>query len=116
MTDTRQPTCEERIDDNLAGRLADFAKIMDQADDGREDAYERWDELPLSIDTKLEVTVLLSWGGPQDEFVLSVNPEDRSIGAIRYRFLDWFDGATRTLEGEQYETARDFLSYFTEVI
>jgi len=41
----------------------------------------------------------ISWGGPSDEFRFFVNP-DLSCHRIEYWFLDWFDGASRTLSGE----------------
>lgn len=42
----------------------------------------------------------LSWGGPSDEFRFFVNP-DLSCYRVEYWFLDWFQGASRTLHGEE---------------
>ena len=39
----------------------------------------------------------LSWGGPSDEFRIFVNP-DKSVHRIEYWYLDWFDGASETLD------------------
>jgi hypothetical protein len=50
----------------------------------------------------------LSCGGPQDYFLFF---EDSTV---EYRFLDWFDGAERTLQGENLRVmteVRDYLDY-----
>jgi hypothetical protein len=49
----------------------------------------------------------LSWGGPSDEFRIYAQGReyDWSIYRIEYWFLDWYDGASRTLSGDD----RDFI-------
>jgi len=44
----------------------------------------------------------LSYGGPSDEFRIFAHPVPKgfSVYRIEYWFLDWFDGARRTLSGE----------------
>ena len=42
----------------------------------------------------------LSWGGPSDEFRFYWN--GNRAYSIEYRFMDWWDGAVRTLTGEDF--------------
>ena len=51
--------------------------------------------------------VELSYGGPQDYFDVFVS-DDGDIERIEYRFLDWFDGATRVVEGDDFDALADF--------
>jgi hypothetical protein len=44
-----------------------------------------------------------STGGPGDQFEFEVAPDAASLRAIRYRFLDWFDGAVIDLRGDAYD-------------
>lgn len=64
--------------------------------EGQRNAYFRWQ---------------LSWGGPSDEFRFYANP-DISIHRIEYWFLDWFDGAYRTLEGNDFELLEKVFDIF----
>jgi hypothetical protein len=52
----------------------------------------------------------LSYGGPQDYFLFF---ED---GTIEYRFLDWFDGATLTLSGHDYDVMAQVRDILNEAI
>jgi len=85
----------------------------DLFDDSQEGPDQAWLEHPLSVDSKLQVRVQMSWGGPSDEYLLTVD-EDGDIGEIRYRFMDWFDGATKTLDGEDQELVEWFCQRFVE--
>jgi len=96
-------TCEQRIDKNLKSRLQDFKEALKQArKDKIIEDFINWISsyaLAYSDDSYYRAKRLeLSYGGPQDYFLFF---ED---GSIEYHFLDWFDGAQRTLEGEDYET------------
>ena len=51
----------------------------------------------------------LSWGGPSDEFRIFVNP-DQSVHRIEYWYLDWFDGASVTLDPKLHHDAWERLS------
>jgi hypothetical protein len=67
----------------------------------------------LEITPKITFKVGLSWGGPADGFYITVDPVDRSIDRIEYYFQDWFDGAVRTLSGDDFDTVSkmfDFLA------
>jgi hypothetical protein len=58
----------------------------------------------------------LSWGGPSDEFRIFADQSGRgwSIYRIEYWFLDWYDGASRRLHGEDLEFMRELVESFFE--
>lgn len=132
---TEQKTCEQRIDAELASRIEDISLLMRaaNADDIREfttderdtlaglgvdvDEFDSetartiLDEYPLSIGVRTVCTVQLSWGGPSDEFEFDIE-DGRIESAIVYRFKDWFDGASRTVDDESVEA---WLSSLAEI-
>lgn len=59
----------------------------------------------------------LSWGGPSDEFRIYAEGREYhwNVDRIEYWFLDWFDGATRQLSGDDYKLIEEiFSSFFVE--
>ncbi len=110
-------TCEQRIGEHLTSRMSDFDQLMARmaspSDEQREEAYEEQWELPLSVEVLRVVKVLLSWGGPSDWFECTVD-EEGEITRISYHFQDWFDHASRWLDGREFENAREFLATFVE--
>ena len=116
MKSKREKRCEDRIDEELRGRIEDFSQAMKSADhnDGKvinEDGYSYEDmvewinayALSFGDDPTFRAKRLeLSWGGPQDYFLFFDN------GDIEYHFLDWFDGAKRRLDGADYTLMREF--------
>ena len=56
----------------------------------------------------------LSWGGPSDEFRFYVD-EDFDPIEIEYWFLDWFDGASVSLQGRSYDLLSEIFDYFKEI-
>lgn len=92
--ETKEKTCEERIDSQLT-RLeescADIVKIYYEGDEEGE-----WNNYPLSVDTYKMTRIQLSWGGPSD--FLDVKHDGTIILAVTYHFQDWFDGAVRDIE------------------
>jgi len=115
--------------ENCGFLLQDHLEILEQAeqfesmfgytlldDDGEyneESAREAVENYPLCMDSNIEIRIQLSTGGPGDEFLVTCDDEG-NIGEIRYRFLDWFDGATVTLSGSEYATAEAFCQSFVE--
>jgi hypothetical protein len=109
MTDTRDKTCEDRIDGYMAGRIEDLTQIIEAIDndggeiDGDEvdydDALERMDEFALSLDIRSTMIVQIGTGGPGDQFEIEVERGqfgyELAESSALYRFLDWGDGATR---------------------
>jgi len=94
-------TCEQRIDDNLENRLEEIKK------------GQLTEENLLAITKKEIWTIELSWGGPQEYFEVWVDrmPSGNApkIESITYHFLDWFDGAERKLQGEEFETVKNWI-------
>lgn len=102
-----EQTCEDRIGAQLAGRIEDLNRMTDQISDAQ--AEERWDDaeeaqeeldaFPLSVDLKTTMVVQISTGGPGDQFEIEVVKGEYGWELAdthaTYRFLDWFDGATR---------------------
>lgn len=137
-------SCEERIGLQLRGRLQDFdlfetaaQRVLsepeeykalealgveipwgdtgDEAnnDDVAEKAEEVAWEYPLSVETVTSIRIVLSTGGPHDEFVCEVEEDGEPVHIV-YRFQDWYDGAERVLEGDEFLTAKAFLQQFCE--
>jgi hypothetical protein len=102
-------TCEERIKEALQGRLK---QIMGALAD--EELEEEFEEGILAIDRKVIYRVEMSWGGPSDYFEIEVDPQECQIVDIVYHFLDWFDGAEVTLQGEDFNLAEQMFSYLAE--
>ena len=111
---TRQPTCQERIAEQLTGRLDDMREWLDDyaAHDYEEppdsDALSPYTG-PLSIDLKTVYTILLSTGGPGDE--LDVTISDGEIVRIEYVFKDWYDGARIDVTGADFDAMAEWLQF-----
>lgn len=107
MTATKQRTCEERIDEQLASRVEDIENALAgkwDSDYEYEDLIEWinsyalcYEDDPHDRAKRLE----LSTGGPADGFKFF---EDETI---EYYFQDWGDGATRELDGKNYDTLKE---------
>jgi hypothetical protein len=114
MSDRRNNTCEARIDEELESRLESlretFAKV--DSDSDQDEGYQELDELPLSVETIRSVRIVLSTGGPHDEFVFTLD-SDGEIVRTEYVFQDWFDGARRTVDDE---TAKRLGDYFAQIV
>jgi hypothetical protein len=138
------PSCEERIQAQLDGRLDDFRQYLnpvmlytmqcldceykwDDADDmadcpecgGEAECVEEFEpenresfeEGILEITPTLMFKVGLSWGGPADGFHIYVDMQDGRIDRIDYYFQDWFDGATQTLRGGDFDVVASLFDY-----
>ena len=121
-------TCEERIDEELTGRLEQLLPDVRRwgvlkcarylKAEGRElttadlDALQcevstliqdRAAESLLSVERLSTYKLCLSWGGPADYFELDWSADSRAWVGGRYLFQDWFDGASRPLSEQQVE-------------
>jgi hypothetical protein len=99
-------TCEERIGEQLQDRLDDLRGLF------RREDYDEISEYPLSVEIERKVRIVLSTGGPHDEFVATLH-DDGSISDVEYVFMDWFDGA-RTRVNDPI--AEQFIDYFAQVL
>lgn len=72
-----------------------------------ESSYDQYWEGVLEFTKAYTVfKIVLSTGGPHDEFRVFVDPEDKVIDRIEYWFLPWFDGAHIVLQGQDLEDCR----------
>ncbi len=110
---TPQPTCEERIDEELSHELERIREALaaeERNDDEPRSDYEMG-ILEVTLQTKIEF--LLSTGGPADGFCLTFDSEGTMVEA-EYFFQDWYDGATRTLSAENSELVERMLRPLVE--
>ena len=123
---TTQLKCEQRIDKELKDRIADLTKLFRLWQNGSEESDSdlgTFNEYGLGFDYVSPNTFKdqeqgyfryqLSWGGPSDEFRFYVNP-DLSAYKVEYVFLDWFDGATRELSGDNKKLMFEIYDGFKE--
>ena len=124
----KQETCEERISRHMEGRLEDLRTLWDlycedseAYDDDLGNMYEYglyFDYVaPDTFDDQEEgfFRYQLSTGGPGDEFRIfaqKVNDWNFSVYRVEYWFLDWFDGASRRLYGEDRALLDEIFSSF----
>jgi hypothetical protein len=115
----RQPTCADRLPDHLRGRLADFRTMLDRDDPGEptdpDDINEPGSlyEYPLGVSVSYAVRVELSTGGPADYLTATVSAGE--VEHIAYHFADWGDHAERALDGDEFDTARDFIAQLVDL-
>ncbi len=102
----QQPTCKDRIENNLKERIAEFEEGLKAEDfiEWLNDHILAFTDDPIYRAKRLE----LSYGGPQDYFIFHEN------GNIYYHFLDWEDGAKRELQGHDYEIMHQVYERITE--
>ena len=123
----RQPTCEERVASRLEDRIEILRDLwnMDDHDAYHEEHETNMYEFGLSFDYVAPETFndqdeaywryQLSWGGPSDEFRVYGEQLDEwnvHVYRIEYAYLDWFDGATRTLYGDDRALLDEIFSCF----
>lgn len=121
------PSCESRIDAELASRIEDLTRLWElyQEDaDASDDDLGNMYEYGLAFDYVAPYTFTdqaepyfryqLSWGGPSDEFRFYASQTSRGWVPYRieYRFMDWFDGATRELRGSDRALLVEIFDWF----
>ena len=113
MSDTKQKTCQERIeeeyrrtdeylelmfrvlDDDLDEDDEDDQKLIEQVKNEEIDEQSIYEYAAGSSMKKL-LTIELSGGGPSSHIEAIIN-EDNVVESAQYVFLDWFDGARRKI-------------------
>jgi len=87
LKDLREAYNNQNID--LSTWLSEYGLnwdyVVPNTFDNQEDGYYRWQ---------------LSWGGPSDEFRIYTDNE-KNIQSVEYWYLDWFDGASITVNDEE---------------
>ncbi len=130
MNETEQLTCEQRVSAEFEKEIrtlrALWATYCEDVEAYNEDEEARLSEYGLSFDYVAPNTFddqpegywryQISWGGPSDEFRFygeMVNEWRAVIHRIEYWFMDWFDGASHTLHGDEFKFMDELLtSYF----
>lgn len=117
MSMTYQATCSERIDGYLKGRIEDWDDAFNLIDDAREqgdwdtaDQIMEDDLYVLSVTQEVVLRIDIGTGGPADWLEVFYGPKEyfeQSTVPTRiiYHFADWFDHASKVLEGDEFATA-----------
>lgn len=123
--------CADRVQRELDDRIKDLTKLWELSNNDPEasdDDLGNIYEYGLAFDYVAPETFTdqnegyfryqLSWGGPSDEFRIYADqsgPHDWTVYRIEYWFLDWFDGASVLLTGENWQLIADiFQSLFVD--
>lgn len=113
------PSCEERIEAHMQGRLEDLEKLLELDSEEYDEDIGNIYEYGLCLCYIAEedthngrgfIRYQLSTGGPGDELRYFVDWQGK-VYKVEYWFLDWFDGASRTLTGSNLETALNAWEY-----
>ena len=105
MTDQ---TCAERITDHMQSRADSAAELyaiidsdtpaeIDGYETDAEQAQDRLNEWPLSVEVLRHVKILFGFGGPADWLDAELDSEG-DIRTLYYHFADWFDHASTPVE------------------
>jgi hypothetical protein len=113
MSNTKQKTCQERIEEEYR-RADDYLELMfrvydddlDEDDDDDKELLKQIEDEEIDNQTIFEyaagssmkrlLTIELSGGGPSSHIEAIIN-EDNVVESAQYVFLDWFDGARRKI-------------------
>jgi len=100
MNDTKQKTCAELIDSELADReeqVAEiFAKIDSDDSEQNEEGYQELSEFDYGVSVYSVARVTWSGGGPADWVEITYDKHD--LIKVEYVYQDWFDGARVAVE------------------
>ena len=124
---SESPSCKSRWASEKNDRIRDIRKLWKLYTNGEDQSdpdLGRFDEYGLAFDYVAPNTFSdqprgywrwqISYGGPSDEFRFH-GDGPRHIARIEYTFLDWFDGYTRKLMGNDEALLREIWdSYFEE--
>jgi hypothetical protein len=87
-------------------RIEELERINKLRDIDEPQEHEEYRE-PLSVDTTIIKTILLSWGGPSDGFKLSFNQDKELIGGV-YFMSDWGEYKESSLDDDEAEDVYNF--------
>lgn len=110
-----RPNNQEELNKSIVSMaredLKELAKLKKKADkaDKAVDEMEDYRE-PLSMETKIEVTILMSWGGPSDGYKLVFDKDQDLLSGV-YWFADWGTYAETKLTDEQLQLVFNVYMY-----
>jgi len=113
MNDTKQKTCAELIDSELADREEQiselFAKIDSEDSKQNDEGWEELHEFGYGVSVYSVARVTWSGGGPADFIEITYDKHD--LIKVEYVYQDWFDGARVAVEENSavYRYAQDIL-------
>jgi hypothetical protein len=122
-------TCEQRINSELERTISTIQHLWNvhtgAAPEDEEATVDSIYEYGLSFDyvpaedthdEKAYWRYQLSWGGPSDEFRFFADYDGRRVHlhTVEYWFMDWFDGAHLTLEGDDKRLLRQIWDWFDD--
>lgn len=110
-----RPNNQEELNENIykmaQEELKDLANLQEEANknDKAVDEIEGYRE-PLSMDTSIEVNILLSWGGPSDGYKLIFDKNQELISGV-YWYADWGTYAETKLTDKQLQLVFNVYMY-----
>lgn len=118
-------SCADRLDNEYKNRMEGLRSVWEGYQSGDDKAEDFYNYYGLSFDYVAPHTFgdeqhegyfryQLSWGGPSDEFRFYVGP-GYELHRIEYWFMDWYDGASRTLTGDDYDLLEEIFQWFDEI-
>ena len=145
MTPTRNESCEARIGAEMADTLATLRRVWaanqgepqepeydDEGDENPEyddslDGESAFHEFGLAFDYVVPDTFddqdegyfryQICWGGPSEEFRFYATPGrfGYTPHRVEFCFMDWGDGASRTLHGSDRELLDEVFEWFNSI-
>ena len=123
----KQATCKDRVGANYKARIEDIRQLWAAYGEDPEKQLPdlgNFNEYGLCFDYVAPGTFngqrrgyfryQLSWGGPGDEFRFYTD-ENFKPSRVEYWFLDWFDGAKRTIRsGTDWELLTEIFEDFRD--
>ena len=123
----KQPTCEQRVQEHLESRLEDIRTLWQLYYSGDEEGDKdlgHFHEYGLCFDYVAAGTFKdqdegyfryqISYGGPSEEFRFYTDA-GMNLHRVEFWFMDWYDGASRTLRGEDYTLLTEIFEFFKEI-
>lgn len=122
----KEKTCDDQVETRLNSRMEDlralWATYLEDPEAYNDDVQSNMYEYGLSFEHIEQYTwrdqpepyyrYQISWGGPSDEFrIYATNEPYSEPYRIEYWFLDWFDGARRTLCGEDLDLLKEIFHW-----
>lgn len=123
----KERKCKDRVKESLNGRLDDLKTPWTAYQSGEEETedlgslfkYEPcFDYVPAHTfrdQPRGYFRYQISWGRPSEEFRFLTEDPANPHPEIEFWLLDWFDGASVTLTGEDYDLLNELWDLFVEI-